>query len=469
MTIRLPVRNLCSLTLCASLFATTSPSAAFAATEDTPAPVIDSTFQFKHPGTLSSLGELTEVKERIAAGREPWKSSFDKLKGSLFARLTWTAKPVADPYSGINGAGDAGALQEIRDSAAAQTQALLWVLTGDKRYAENSGKIMDAWSAVLKDHTGKNWYLNTAWSGCNWAEAGDLLHATYPDWQGAPQLQKMLNDVFLPVLHNRMAFGNREFAVCHAMAAIGVFNDDPAAFAEAIDHVATYTPEYFYITDDGPTPRTTDYWITSPTGDQLKSMEAGRLPKDWTSWIDQAKDVKNLGDDRTGLTRGSTDGLWKHPGAYLNGYCPETGGRDVAHAEAAFGSAIATMEIAWHQGIDLYKPNAKRLAAFMETTTAIRLGEPISKAAYGGVLNPGNGLGCTYETAYNHLHNILGLDLPTTHQYILAVSRNMKADSYYQAPFPPIFPPNLFGSRIWGQCGWSGGWETLTHGDLNAP
>lgn len=421
---------------------------------------ITPTMQFRHPGGLNTLPELERIRAHLAAGDEPWKSSFAKLQASPYARRDYTARPVAVVTKGITEA------NEIRDAVAAYTQALLWVLTNDEWHAVKAAQIIDAWSATLSSYQGLNWYLDPAWAAAPLAEAAEILRATYPAWQGSARLARSFNDLFLPILHNRLAFGNREFAVCNALVAIGVFNEDPAAFYEGIHNWLAYVPSYFYIAEDGPQPRKADYWLSSPSEAQLQRLDAGRAPAAPTSWLELARGLKSQGDDHTALTRASVDELWKHPGTYLPGYTPETGGRDLGHTENAFLSAVNAAEIAWHQGIDLYSVAAPRLAVFMETTAAIRLGEPISTAAYGGKLDLGNGLTPTYEIAYNHLHNRMGMSLPKTRRLIETVIRQM-GPVRFDRPFPAQFPRDLGANRIWEQAGWTANWETLTHGDLD--
>lgn len=416
--------------------------------------------QFRHPGTLSTLADLRKIRTKIAAGDEPWKSNFLKLEASPFARREYIPHPVAVVTKGVT------ENNEIRDAVAAYTQALLWVLTGDEWHAEKSAQLIDAWSHTLTSYLGLNWYLDPAWTAAPLVEAAEILRATYPSWQGAPRLAKSFNDVFLPILHNRMAFGNREFAVCNALVAIGVFNDDPAAFYEGIEHWLSYVPSFFYIEEDGPEAKKLGYWLTSPSDEFLRRLDAGRLPAGWTSWIELAQQIKSQGDDKTVLTKWTTEMQWNHPGTYLPGYTPETGGRDLGHTENAFLSAANVAEIAWNQGIDLYSVGAHRLAVFMETTARIRLGEPISPLAYGGVLDLGNGVAPTYEVAYNHLHNVMGISLPKTRELIVSVIRQM-GPVRYERPFPPQFPSSLAATRIWEQAGWTANWETLTHGELD--
>lgn len=432
------------------------------ASADQSAPIlarITPAFKFRHPGTLNTLPELNAIRDKITAGEEPWKTAYQKMLASPYARTTYNARPAASVTKGITEA------TEMRDAVAAYTQALLWVFTNEEWHAQKAAQLIDAWSGTLTDFEGLNWYLDPAWAAAPLVEAAEILRATYPQWQGAPRLAKLFNDLFLPILHNRMALGNREFAVCNALVAIGVFNEDRAAFYEGIDHWLSYVPSYFYVLQDGAEARKTDYWLNSPSDAFLLKLDAGRLPGGWTSWIDLAKQVKSQGDDKTWVSK-SADELWRHPGMYLPGYTPETGGRDLAHTESAFASAVNVAEIAWNQGIDLYSIAAPRLAVFMETMAAIRLGEPISQAAYGGKLDLGNGLAPTYEVAYNHLHNILRMDLPKTRRLIETVIRQM-GPSMVEAPFPSQFPPSLRANRLWEQAGWIANWETLTHGGLD--
>jgi hypothetical protein len=123
-------------------------------------------------------------------------------------------------------------------------------------------------------------------------------------------------------------------------------------------------------------------------------------------------------------------------------------------------------EIAWQQGIDLYSIASPRLTEFMETMANIRLGGPISAIAYGGILNPGNGIVSTYEVAYNHLHSIQGIELPKTRQLIASVIRHM-GPVYFDLPFPSQFPSSLRATRIWSQAIGTTNFESLTHGDLD--
>src|SRR5436305_8594540 len=106
---------------------------------------------FNHPGVLDSKAHLDFVKQRLHLGAEPWKSAFTQAMNSTYASLTWTPKPretvECGPFSNPNN----GCSDERADAAAAYTDALIWYISGDARYASKAIEILDAWSAMIKN------------------------------------------------------------------------------------------------------------------------------------------------------------------------------------------------------------------------------------------------------------------------------------------------------------------------------
>ncbi len=416
------------------------------------------------------MEEIQCIKQKTRTGEEPWKTAFEKMKSSKWARLNYLPHPHEIVTEGLYGAGgkEGGAFDEDDDSVAAYTQTLMWIFTDNEQYAENAVAIVKAWAPVLREHRGLNWYLDPAWVGSVWPQAGELLRASYPKWKPGEiaQFSAMLSRAYLPVLHNRLAYGNRELSVCNALVAIGVFNNDRAAFAEGISHWVHYVPAYFYLTEDGPRPLKTHFWDESPTQDDLAKLDAGLFPDIKASWIyaDETAFMEQNGsrDDRTMWTKTQDtdfENEWYRPGVYPNGLSAETC-RDLGHSEMGFAAAINVAEIAWHQGIDLYSMQSKRMTVYMEFDAGLRLGEPIPAG-----LNVGQAQATaifpTFEIAYDHFHNRMGLDLPKTRELIDKVIRRM-GPAYTNAQ-PPIFA-----NRIWGQAFLHADWETLTHAELSA-
>lgn len=449
-------------------------------------------FDFKHPGLLNDLKELEFIKQKIAANEEPWAGMFAMLK-------KWTAQdylekmavPPAVISCDFSGRNDHGSIQEMRDANAAYSQALMWFFTGDATYAKNAAGILEAYAKTVESHEGKNWFLEAAWAGSVFPLSAELLRATWPEWKNSEMVGKWFNDVFLPPLHNRIAFGNREFAGVTAMAAIGIYNGDVAALYEAMHHWMNYIPAYHYLAEDGPAPYLPDYWTPeiTPSDEFLLKLNEPTYPKDWTPWIKLAADSWNenkrrgkFGDDATymkgAVAKRNPGVVWTGaPVTYLPGYTAEAA-RDFAHVEQSFASEINAAEMAWHQGIDVYAPQAKRLTAFMETECGLRLGQPPPETMTAKLIP--YGVVATWEIAYNHYANRMGMPLPNTLQ-IIQIFRQAKALRInpiqpgeaghdpdhprlwkYPAPFP-----SLYASSIGEASGWISSWETLTHGELD--
>lgn len=430
--------------------------------------------KFRHPGILSTTEDLDFIKKKIQAGEEPWKSSFEIMKATAEADLNYKPKPHEVVSSGFLGKGGAeGGAEDLgRDIHAAYVQTLLWIFTGNEQHAENAVKIFDAWT-ILKAFEGGNWYLNAAWGGALFAEAGELLRATYPKWkkEDITKFQQMLSNTYLPVLHNRKSFGNREFGVINAMMAIGVFNDDRAAFAEGVSHWINYVPNWIYMKEDGPAPTKPVYWKEgyTPSNEELAKLDEGLFPDVKNSWIYSDEKMlatmkeKKLGDDKTYCVNYDAKRAWSNApeAAYIDGLCAETF-RDLGHCDLGFVTLSRAAEIAWHQGIDLYSIHDKRIMAFMELYSFHRTGEILPKAFY--PIMP-TGMNLTFEIGYNHYHNRMGNELPNTKRLIEEFIRPtaMTAPRISGGWVHWIPGPGLRANQL---CvGGSSRWETLMHAE----
>ena len=418
--------------------------------------------KFVHPGLLNNMEELQSIKKKIAAGEEPWKSAFEAMKNSKWASLKYKAKPLETMIAAKSG-------DKNCDALAAYTQTLMWIFTDNEQYAQNAMAILNGWS-VQKNIEPDSWCLLE--TPAAFAEGAELLKATYPKWQAedVAKFSAMLDRVYLPVLHSRMAYGGKEFAVIYAMMAIGVFNDDRGAFDEALSHFVSYLPCYIYLQEDGPKPKLSNYWLSSPSDEELAKLDSSLFPNPADAWYSVKRtDV----EDSNLLESADLDRLWSGamPQAYVDGLGAEMfstkGG--MALSDGAFVSLSHALEVAWHQGVDLYTPNTKRVTAFMELYSHLRLrmDESIPLAFYG--VMPGT-MYATWEAAYNHYHYRKGLDLPWTSELIDKAIRPCLSEAPVTTAwwtYVPAAPTGLRATDILypalGNCAW----ETLTHGDLD--
>jgi hypothetical protein len=351
---------------------------------------------FVHPGILVNRAQLDEIKKRVVSGKEPQKTAFEALKSHELGALDYTPHPRATVECGSFSNPDLGCKDEQKDSEAAYAQALLWYITGNQTYADNAVKIMNAWSGTLTGgHTNANGQVQASWTGDVWPRAAEIIRSSYKGWSGADiaKFQHMLITQYLPqLIHGTCENGNKELTISEALISIGVFTDNRVTFDWGVKMWRGRAPATVYLKTDGPKP------------------------------LDAA---------------GCGQAIWGNKGStpeYVDGLLQETA-RDSQHANMAFAGMVNAAETARQQGLDLYAEQGQRIMAAMEF-----------QAQYlppSGAKPPEHlefNLHPTWEIAYNHFHNRLGLSLPK----IAAV---------------------IPGNRPTG-VNHHMDWETLTHGDM---
>jgi hypothetical protein len=359
---------------------------------------------FKHPGILNNRAELEYIRGKVASGEEPWKGAFAKMASSDLASLARVPKPRAVVESGPYDKPDHGAGDERSDSVAAYTHALLWQFTGKKEHAQKAIEILNAWSAVLQEHRGSNAPLQAGWTGSLFPRAAEMIRHSDAGWLQADveRFGQMLRKAHLPAMSECPPDynGNWELSRIEATIAIGVFLDDEALFNSGVAMWRKRVPAYFYLQTDGLLP-------VPPPGTDKKSAE-------------------------------QIIHYWHNPKSFVDGLCQESF-RDFGHTQMGLSAAINAAEIAYHQGVNLYGEETRRLTTAMELHAGIILGDPVPPSLVGSKLKISRGQ--TWEIAYNHFRNRKGIELPQTQKLILTRTR-----------------PTLTGLMT--------AWETLTHAEL---
>src|SRR5690349_973586 len=213
---------------------------------------------FQHPGVLVSRGQLDLARQNALAGTQPWKAAYDAMRASNYAALSWSPKPRAVVECGSSSNPNNGCSDERADAIAAYTHALMWYITQDARYAQKSIQIMDAWSAVLQDHTNSNAPLQTGWAGSSFARAAEVIRYSYPGWTNLTRFATMLRTVYQPTVITGAGSkkGNSELIMTYAATGIAVFLDDRPSFDKALAIWRGRLPAYVYQAADGAQPRT---------------------------------------------------------------------------------------------------------------------------------------------------------------------------------------------------------------------
>jgi hypothetical protein len=339
---------------------------------------------FKHPGIVVTRAQLDFVKERLAKGEEPWTSARAKAREDRLGALSYTPKPFAVVECGAYSKPNVGCGQERRDAAAAYTHALLWHLTGDAAHARKAIEIMNAWSAVVKDHTLHNAPLQTGWAASLWPRAGEIiLHAGKADWP-APEVarfKKMLREVYLPeLLPGQPRFnGNWELIMIEGIQGIAVFLDDPDVYDAAVAMWRKRVPAYIYMKTDGPLP-------VRPVGGGRESHD--ELIKHWYA---QETFADGLGQETC---------------------------RDLGHLTMGFASMVNVAETAWIQGLDLYAEESERIRAGFEFNTQYVEGVPVPAWLCAGAIKTNHSP--AGEIVLNHYVGRKGFAMPNTERLVLS-------------------------------------------------
>ena len=393
-------------TACAALVAGALSSPAVAASSaDSPhsavPAAVDAPATFTHPGVGVSRAQLDFVRAKVQAGAQPWTNAFNQAKSSSYASLSRTPTPRAvvecGPYSNPN----LGCTNEREDAIAAYTDALLWYLTGDDRYAQKAIQLMDAWSATIQDHTNSNAPLQTAWAASSWPKAAEIIKYVYGNWPNSGRFATMLRNVYLPeIINGSNSNGNWELSMTEAIQGIGVFLEDKTVYDKAIALYRVRVPAYVYLESDGALPKT--------------------------------KPSQNLD------TRDKIVAYWQGQGTFVTGLTQETC-RDFTHTGYGISSISHVLETSRIQGIDLYPEFGERLrqALGFQSRWERNL-ELVPSWLCNGTVN--RGLGPITEVGYNALHTRLGIAMTNTQA--LTESRR------------PAGSNNLFVA-----------WETLTHAE----
>lgn len=322
--------------------------------------------EFIHPGLLHCQKELDFIKQKVQAEKEPWFSGWNTLLEADISDIDWQPKAVSNVMRGAYNKPDIGASNLEKDAAAAYSQAIQWVVTGDPKHAEKAIAILNNWSSVLKtigDHDAK---LLVGMTGVSMINGAEIIRHTSDLWKedDIARFEKMLLDVHYEVIKDFFdwANGNWDASMIQTMLSIGVFLDSDEIFQTAV--------KYF-----------------------LEGKGNGAILN------------------------------------YFNdfGQCQESG-RDQLHVQMGIGFLGAACEIAWKQGVDLYGAYNNRLALGFEYTAKYNLGYDVpfetfssidGRYKHNAISEKGRGrFRPIYERAYHHYHDRMGMEMPYTLEVI---------------------------------------------------
>lgn len=295
---------------------------------------------FAHPGLSHKLSDLERMRDMVAAGIEPYASTFAAM--SATGRAQHTAQPSTTPEELEANGGTAPNNALRNDGVVAYYNALMWYITGDTRHAEASIRIFTAWSGVknidgIPLNAGRHWRL---------IEAAEIIKSTYNGWD-PDDLQAFKDMLVYPGYSSTTEptgdrsiywrayqgdparHGNQGLFAMRCVMAIGVFLDNPIIYDRALRYL------------QGAPARTDD--IPYVTGPSIADTQTGAY--------EHFLEYSRTGQETTIPDYGYNEVI--HNYIYPNGQSQEFS-RDMAHGLAGIGIISTMSEIAWNQGDDLY-------------------------------------------------------------------------------------------------------------------
>jgi len=315
--------------------------------------------QFVHPGITNKISDLDRVKYMVEAQAEPWSSSYKEMTSDSKASYNYSVRGNQsftelgrDDGTNYNAWND--------DIRAAYYNAIEWYVTGDKRHAEKSIEIFNAWNN-LQDVTSGGTQALSGSIVYIMLEAAEIIKSTYNGWS-ASDIQDFKDMLVYPGYSttaepsgisrtsgsfywqayqgDSVRHGNQGLSGFRAVMAMGIFMDNEVMY----DRALRYLQGLPHRSDDLPYPAGPPTATTiSKTGDY--------------------EDTYNYTVDDSIQDFGYNEVITNY--IYANGQCQESS-RDQQHTFFGIGTICAMAEMAWNQGDDLYSHADDRLLLGLE-------------------------------------------------------------------------------------------------------
>ncbi|MGZ3846942.1 MAG: alginate lyase family protein, partial [Flavisolibacter sp.] len=177
------------------------------------------------------------MKKAVANKEEPVYSAYQLFVQNPASQYTYK---MQGPLEMVGRNPTVGQGTYDSDANAAHQNAVMWAITGDKRYAEKAIEIVNAWSSTLKSITGRDAILMAGLGPFKMVNAAEILRYTNAAWKEADikQTERHFKQVVYPVLKDYAPFanGNWDAAAMKTVMAIAVFCNDRPMFENALQY-----------------------------------------------------------------------------------------------------------------------------------------------------------------------------------------------------------------------------------------
>jgi len=345
----------------------TATSGADTAASGTEAAASTAAGPFAHPGILHRQADLDRMRTAVAAQESPVYEGYLALAAD--PRSSYDYAPFNTGQITSWGRGPYNWMNEVvTDSDAAYQNALMWAVTQDVRYADTARDLLDVYAGSLRAITGADGQLGAGLQVFKFVNAAEILrHSGYDGWpQSSIQqtIDSFLN-VWYPSVSSYAQFANGGWELASVQAIIAI-----AVFCD----------------------------------DRVMFEDSLRY-----------------------AAHGAGNATVPHRIVFPDGQGQESG-RDQSHEQLAQAMITDAAQVAWNQGVDLYRYAADRLLASWEYDARYNLGNDVPFTAHLDRTGKYTALEISvldraqwipaFEMPYAHYVSVLGLTMPYTEQVI---------------------------------------------------
>lgn len=315
--------------------------------------------QLVHPGLSLKESDLDRMKYMVEAKVDPWYSTYNRIKKDSRSSYNYKVQGRTSMKVIYRDSPGTNKSEFESDSRAALFNAYMWYITEDKRHAEKSIEIFNAWTGLTYvQHSGT--HTLSASMIYIMLEAAEIIRHTYSGWSSS-EIKKFEDMLVYPGYSNtkvpdnldkegtwywrtyngdRNRAGNQELSGWRAIMAIGVFMDNKIIYDRAMRYVSGLP----HRSDDLPYESGPNINTTVKDKSQYNISYNFKMTNDKPDW--------------------GYDGV-------LTNYIIETGqnaesSRDQGHAGWGLNLLNHLSEIAWNQGDNLYGIANNRLLLGLE-------------------------------------------------------------------------------------------------------
>ncbi|WP_008582476.1 alginate lyase family protein [Niabella soli] len=193
--------------------------------------------RFTHPGILLGKTDIERMQVAVRLKQQPVFSGYEVFARDPASQFNYK---MQGPLEMVGRNPTVGQSTYDNDANAAFQNAVMWAITGDKRYSEKSIALINAWSQTLKSITGRDAILMAGLGPFKMVNAAEIIRYTHAGWKEVDikMTEKHFKEVVYPILKDYAPFanGNWDAAAMKTCLAIGVFCNDREIFEAALSY-----------------------------------------------------------------------------------------------------------------------------------------------------------------------------------------------------------------------------------------